>query len=107
MILDIFNVNIVSMSTSMSSRPSIIVGGPVVAMAISAASRADYQLILILGAVSSHVTWEAALEAQPILRMKGCNIGGSMLNSWLPRWWRRQGRWLVHTIGKPDATLMC
>ena len=71
MILSFLSIDVVSMSTSISSRPSIIVGGPVVAMTISVTSRVNYQLILSLGAVSGHVYWEAALEAQPILRTKG------------------------------------
>ena len=63
------------MITSRSTRPIIIVGGPVVATTISAASRVNYQLILHLGAFYGNVTWETTLEAQSILRTKGCNIG--------------------------------
>ena len=52
MVLSFFNIDVVSMSASISSRPSIIVGGPVVATTIFAASRVNYQLILSLGAFS-------------------------------------------------------
>src|SRR3954463_16566770 len=64
------------MSASMTSRPSIIVEGPIVSTTISAASRVNDQLILSLGAVSGEVTWLTALEAQSILRTEGVALCG-------------------------------
>ena len=75
MVLDFFKVNIVSMPTSMSRRPDVIVAGRIVVTAISMANRTKGQLILILRAVSGDMSWLATLEAQSILRTKWCSIG--------------------------------
>ena len=69
MVLDFSKVDVVSMPTSMSSRPDVIVAGRIVVVTtIAAASKMKCQLILILGAVSGNMTWLTALEAQSILR---------------------------------------
>ena len=68
MVLDFFKVNLVSMPTSMSRRPDVIVAGRIVVMTISMANRMKGQLILILWAVSGDMSWLVTLEAQPILR---------------------------------------
>src|ERR1043165_9565236 len=105
------------MSASIRSRPSIIVGGPGVATAISAARRVNDQLILTLRAVHGEVTWLMALEAQPILRTEGCNIMRSSLRLRLPRRWQRQtgcnvrrpccgGSGAIHAVRDPDALLL-
>src|SRR4051794_5518656 len=61
--LSFININVVSMTTSVRRRSSVIVGGPIVAMVISVASRVNYQLILSLGAVFGNMAWLKALEA--------------------------------------------
>src|SRR3989337_3645779 len=101
---------------TMSSRPSIIVAGLIVATTIATASTRKGQLILSLAAVLSKVTWFAALEAQTIFRTKRSIVLNS-LSSWLPRWWRRQmwcsivvlwhrGIRTEHIVGNPDSTLL-
>src|ERR1043165_5142119 len=105
------------MSASIRSRPSIIAGGPVVATAISAASRVNDQLILTLGAFPGEVTWLMALEAQTILRTEGCSIMRSSLRLRLPRRRRRETRCTIRgpccggsgtmpTVGDPDALVL-
>src|SRR3954470_24015437 len=103
------------MSASVRSRPSIIVGGHVVATAISAASRVNDQLVLTKGALPGEVTWLVALEAHPILRTEGCSILLSSLRLRLPRRWRRQtgcnkrrpwGSGAIHAVRDPDTLLL-
>src|SRR3954466_6008359 len=105
------------MPTSTRSGPSIIVGGPGVATALSATDRVNYQLILSLGEVSGNVSWLTTLEAKAILRTEGCSVGRSSLRLGLPLWWRRQtrcdvrGSWCrssraIHVVRNPDTLLL-
>src|SRR4051812_45222296 len=116
LITSFFSVNVVRVTTSISSRPSIIVGGPIVATTIFAASRVNDQLILSLGALPGNMTWLTALEAQSILRTQRCSSGRRRQSSW-PWWWWRHVRCNIrrprnrngrhgHTVWNPDATLL-
>src|ERR1043165_5161574 len=100
----------------MSSRPILIVGGPIVTTTITATSWVNYQLILSHGALPGEVTWLMALEAQPILRTKRGSIVWWRQSSWC-WWWRRQTGCSIrrprnwgcrhgHTVWNPDATLL-
>src|ERR1041384_3931651 len=116
LILCFFSVDVERVTTSMSSRPIFIVGGPIVTTTISTAGWVNYQLILSHGALPGEVTWLVALEAQPILRTKRGSIGWRWQSSW-PWWWRRQTGssirrprnrdvWHGHTVREPDTTLL-
>src|SRR3954468_14025086 len=79
------------MPASTRSGPSIIVGGPGVATAMSAADRVDYQLILSLGAVSGNVSRLATLEAKAILRTEGGQC-----------WVEQSPAWVVSVVAEAD-----